>query len=579
MLSLHARTALFAAAIAAVSIVAPSSRAQQAVTLHGAVQFNDEHAFNKALLKFEELVKSYYGKPINFVLHRNSELGLEKDYFAYMNQGISVDYGIVSPAHMSTFSKAAPFIDAPFLFRDLDHWNKVLDADLLKPIADEMLIGYAGGGVRNIFVNKPVRNLAEMKGLKVRVQGAPIWSRTFSAIGMSPTVIAYNEIYNAIQNGVIAAGEQGRRRRADEILRGRSQSLDDRARDHHPADLLLRQDLQEASARAASRGHQGRQGSRRLRPADRVLGGQRQARRLGKGRQAQAHRLHRSRGDEEAGRSSDGGLRQGDRRGRDLRADQRHQIARPFHDAVPRADRALHRRRPPAHEKADRRLLPTLTWLMVATVAILVVPVSLQIVSRYAQLIPSYIWTEELSRFLFIWMVMLGAMVGIKEGTHFEVDIWPELGRRANAMLKIVSNLFVLIFALVYLYWGIKFVEFGWHPESELAELPMPFIFVAWPLAGATWIIFLGEAFVDNIRIVAGRPPHDAGRDVARSGRAGAVRRVLRADRAAGAGGVALGLACLPPLCPSSGCSPMVLFNETFKSYNSFILLAVPFFL
>src|SRR5262245_37090116 len=101
-----------------------------------------------------------------------------------------------------------------------------------------------------------------------------------------------------------------------------------------------------------------------------------------------------------------------------------------------------------------------LTWLMVATVAMLVVPVSLQIVARYTQLIPSYIWTEELSRFLFIWMVMLGAMIGIKEGTHFEVDIWPELGRRANAMLKIVSNLFVLIFALVFLYWGIKFVEF-----------------------------------------------------------------------------------------------------------------------
>jgi tripartite ATP-independent transporter DctP family solute receptor len=186
----------------------------QTITLHGAVQFNDDHAFNKALLRFEELVKKYYGKPINFVLHRNSELGLEKDYFAYMNQGISVDYGIVSPAHMSTFAKAAPFIDAPFLFRDLDHWNKVLDADLLKPVADEiaqkadvMLIGYAGGGTRNIFANKPVHNLAEMKGLKVRVQGAPIWSKTFAAVGMSPTVIAYNEIYNAIQNGVIAAGE------------------------------------------------------------------------------------------------------------------------------------------------------------------------------------------------------------------------------------------------------------------------------------------------------------------------------------------------------------------------------------
>src|SRR6266498_2738545 len=206
--------AVLAAICLSIATTTSPARAQDTITLHGATQFNDDHAFNKALLKFEELVKKYYGKPINFVLHRNSSLGLEKDYFAYMNQGISVDYGIVSPAHMSTFSKAAPFIDAPFLFRDLDHWNKVLDADLLKPIADEiaqkadvMLIGYAGGGVRNIFANRPVRNLTEMKGLKVRVQGAPIWSRTFAATGMSPTVIAYNEIYNAIQNGVIAAGE------------------------------------------------------------------------------------------------------------------------------------------------------------------------------------------------------------------------------------------------------------------------------------------------------------------------------------------------------------------------------------
>ena len=186
----------------------------QTITLNGASQFNDEHAFTKAMVRFEELVKQYYGKPINFILHKNSSLGLEKQYFEYMAQGKAVDYAIVSPAHMSTFSKAAPFIDAPFLFRDLDHWNKVLDADILAPIAEEiakkadvMLIGYAGGGVRNIFINKPMGSLAEIKGLKVRVQGAPIWSRTFAATGMSPTVIAYNEVYNAIQNNVIGAGE------------------------------------------------------------------------------------------------------------------------------------------------------------------------------------------------------------------------------------------------------------------------------------------------------------------------------------------------------------------------------------
>ena len=189
-------------------------KAQAPITLNGAVQFNDDHVFNRALVKFEELTKQYYGKPVNFILHKNSSLGLEKQYFEYMAQGKAVDYGIVSPAHMSTFSKAAPFIDAPFLFRDVDHLNKVLGADLLRPIADEiaqkaevMLIGFGGGGTRNIFINKPMSTLADIKGLKVRVQGAPIWSKTFAAVGMSPTVIAYSEIYNAIQNNVISAGE------------------------------------------------------------------------------------------------------------------------------------------------------------------------------------------------------------------------------------------------------------------------------------------------------------------------------------------------------------------------------------
>ena len=200
--------AMFAAAITSTGVRA------ETITLHGAVQFNDEHAFNKTLLRFEELVKKYYGKPVDFVLHRNSELGTEKDYFAYLSQGISVDYAIVSPSHMSTFARSAPLMDMPFLFRDLDQWHKVLDSDALKPIADEvakradvMILGYAGGGTRNLIVNKPVRNMQELKGLNIRVMGAPVQTKMFQAITTSPTVIAYTEIYNAIQTGVIQAAE------------------------------------------------------------------------------------------------------------------------------------------------------------------------------------------------------------------------------------------------------------------------------------------------------------------------------------------------------------------------------------
>jgi len=206
-------TGIAATAVAA-AFAGPALAAEKEIVLHGAVQFGDAHPFTKGLMKFEELVKQYYGKPVKFVLHKNSELGLEKDYFAYMNQGISVDYAIVSPAHMSTFAKAAPFIDAPFVFRDHAQMNKVIAQDVLKPIADEIskkadvsLIGYGGGGVRSIFATKPISNMAELKGLKIRVQGAPIWTRTFAGAGMAPTVIAYSEVYNGIQTGVIQAGE------------------------------------------------------------------------------------------------------------------------------------------------------------------------------------------------------------------------------------------------------------------------------------------------------------------------------------------------------------------------------------
>ena len=145
-----------------------------------------------------------------------------------------------------------------------------------------------------------------------------------------------------------------------------------------------------------------------------------------------------------------------------------------------------------------------LLWLLVASVAVLVFPVSLQIFSRYTALIPSYIWTEEMARFLFVWMIMIGAMVGIREGTHFEVDVWPKLSPRGAAALRIVSGIAVLAFALVFVWAGIEFTRFAWNRISELAELPLWLIHIAWPITGFTWILFQGERMYDDFRTVLG---------------------------------------------------------------------------
>jgi TRAP-type transport system small permease protein len=142
--------------------------------------------------------------------------------------------------------------------------------------------------------------------------------------------------------------------------------------------------------------------------------------------------------------------------------------------------------------------------VLVCSVGILVIPVSLQIFSRYTALIPSYIWTEELARFLFVWTIMIGAMIGVRESTHFEVDVWPRLSPRMEAAVRLVARLGVLIAALVFVWAGIEFTRFAWNRISELAELPLWLIHVAWPVTGATWLVFLGEQMLDDMKIATG---------------------------------------------------------------------------
>lgn len=142
-----------------------------------------------------------------------------------------------------------------------------------------------------------------------------------------------------------------------------------------------------------------------------------------------------------------------------------------------------------------------LTWTMALTLAVLLIPVSLQIFSRFTELIPRYIWTEEMSRFFFIWMVMLGAMTAVRERLHFDVDVWNELSARNDALLRIVANFFVLVFTGVMIWWGIEFTRFGWNQTSELADLPMWLIFIAWPFTGVVWLLFLVEAFARDMRL------------------------------------------------------------------------------
>ncbi len=208
------KSTLAATAIATVLGGVAMTASAADLTLRAASLFDEEHAYTKTLREFERLVAEAYTGEVEFEMHLNGELGDESDFVTFLQQGVAIDYAVMAPSNMAVFAPAIPLMDMPFLFRDLDHWNAVLSSDVLKPLEDELyekadikVIGYAGGGTRNLASADPIANMDELTGHKMRVMGAPIQAKIFAAISAAPAAIAYNEVYNAIQTGVIGGFE------------------------------------------------------------------------------------------------------------------------------------------------------------------------------------------------------------------------------------------------------------------------------------------------------------------------------------------------------------------------------------
>jgi len=109
-------------------------------------------------------------------------------------------------------------------------------------------------------------------------------------------------------------------------------------------------------------------------------------------------------------------------------------------------------------------LLRVLVGLLIAA---LIVPVFMQVLARYTGIIPTYLWTEELAKFIFIWIVMLGSMIAVWEGTHFDV-----------------------IFAILFARFGIDYAKFGSIQTSVMMQINMLWVYITVPLAGFVWAIF-----------------------------------------------------------------------------------------
>ena len=138
--------------------------------------------------------------------------------------------------------------------------------------------------------------------------------------------------------------------------------------------------------------------------------------------------------------------------------------------------------------------------LLGALMGALAIPVAMQVVSRYTGLIPTYLWTEELATFLFVWIVMIGSIVAVWDGTHFDVRITRDaIGPLARLLQDGLVNVAIMIFGALFLIYGIEYAEFGAKQRSVMMRANLMVTHISVPIAGALWLVMSTYRLSENV--------------------------------------------------------------------------------
>lgn len=148
----------------------------------------------------------------------------------------------------------------------------------------------------------------------------------------------------------------------------------------------------------------------------------------------------------------------------------------------------------------------TLQILLTLLMLLMIAPVLLQILSRYLEFFPRYIWTEEVARFCFVWIVMIGSMIAVRDQSHFKVDLLPHPDTdRQRGFGDLTVHVAMMLMALVFAWYGFEFAKFGLRQKSEMSGINMLSIYISFPLAGVTWAAFLLERIFADLQLIQGR--------------------------------------------------------------------------
>ena len=151
---------------------------------------------------------------LTFKMFPGGVLGSEKEVIEQIQIG-AVQFTRVSLGAVGPVVPAVNVFNMPFIFRDTAHMRAVIDGEIGQEILDKItdsefnMVGLAwmDAGVRNLYTKQPVRSLEDLKGMKIRVMGNPLFIETFNTLGANGIAMDTGEIFSALQTGVVDGAE------------------------------------------------------------------------------------------------------------------------------------------------------------------------------------------------------------------------------------------------------------------------------------------------------------------------------------------------------------------------------------
>ena len=200
---------MLSAAAAVLALSAVSASAQNPIIIKFSHVVANDTPKGKGALKFKELAEKYTNGKVKVEVYPNSQLFKDKEEIEALQLG-SVQMLAPSTAKFAPLgAKEFEALDLPWLFKDEATYTKAMKGPvgqwLFKKLESKGITGlaYWDNGFHMVSSNRPLLNPSDFQGLKIRISGSKIADRYFRDVGSIPQIMAFSEVYQALQTGVV----------------------------------------------------------------------------------------------------------------------------------------------------------------------------------------------------------------------------------------------------------------------------------------------------------------------------------------------------------------------------------------